>query len=71
MRTTKKEQILKHLIENGNITSWGAIQLYYATRLSAIIFDLRKEGYNIKTENVKMKDANGNTTVIANYILEK
>ena len=49
--TTKTGKVLAHLQQEGSITSWDAIQLYRATRLSAIIFNLRKEGYNIKSKN--------------------
>jgi hypothetical protein len=44
---TKHQQVKKHLIEKGWIDSWTAIELFGATRLSAIIFNLRKEGYDI------------------------
>ena len=45
----KSFQVKKHLIENGTIDSWTAIQLYGATRLSAIIFNLRKSGHIIES----------------------
>jgi hypothetical protein len=44
---TKSLQVKKHLIEKGTIDSWTAIELYGATRLSAIIFNLRMNGHNI------------------------
>lgn len=40
--------VLKHLQTKKYITSWEAIEEYGATRLSAIIFDLRKAGWNIQ-----------------------
>jgi hypothetical protein len=46
-KNTKHQQVKKHLIEKGWIDSWTAIELFGATRLSAIIFNLRKEGYDI------------------------
>ena len=46
-KNTKHNQVKKHLIEKGTIDSWTAIELYGATRLSAIIFNLRVEGHNI------------------------
>lgn len=46
---TKKEKVKRHLLEHGSITSWEAIMKYNATRLSDIIFRLRKEGYDIET----------------------
>lgn len=46
---TKSKQVARHLIEKGSITSWEAIKTYRATRLSAIIFDLKKIGFIIET----------------------
>lgn len=45
---TKTNKIKEHLQTKGSITSWEAIQLYKATRLSAIIFNLRKQGFLIE-----------------------
>lgn len=42
-RMTQTEAILKHLKENTGITSMEAFEKYGATRLSAIIFSLRKK----------------------------
>lgn len=48
MRENNKSRLVReHLISGKSITSWEAIQLYRATRLSAIIFNLRKDGLNI------------------------
>jgi hypothetical protein len=47
IQKTKSLQVKKHLIEKGTIDSWTAIELYGATRLSAIIFNLRMNGHNI------------------------
>ena len=44
---SQKAQVLAHLTEQDSITSWEAIQLYKATRLSAIIFDLKEDGHEI------------------------
>ena len=48
-RPSKTLYVLKHLEEHGSITSWDAIQLYSATRLSGIIFTLKEQGYVIET----------------------
>ena len=39
--------ILNHLLMNGSITSWQAIEKYKCTRLSHYIWCLRKKGYVI------------------------
>ena len=51
---TKIDKVKAHLQSMGSITSWQAISLYRATRLSAIIFILRKNGWNITS--VRMED---------------
>jgi hypothetical protein len=48
--TNQRKEVLNHLQTKGSITSVEAIQNYGATRLSSIIFDLRKLGYNVITE---------------------
>ena len=65
----KTNAIQLHLIENGNITSWEAIQLYGATRLSAIIFNLRKRGMNIDTVRIEFTDRYGSKAHFAKYVL--
>lgn len=41
---SKSNDILKHLQAAGSITSMEAFNLYKVTRLSAIIFNLKKKG---------------------------
>lgn len=66
---TKTQKVLNHLRENGSITSWEAIQQYGATRLSAIIFNLRKNGIEIKSEMVQFTDKYGDNSTFAKYVL--
>lgn len=47
---TQDDRILRHLQENDGITSWEAIREYGVTRLSAVIFRLRKSGNDITNE---------------------
>lgn len=68
-KTTKGKQVLAHLIKRKSITSWEAIILYKATRLSAIIFVLRSKGYGIVTKEITQKDVNGNNCTFAKYVL--
>ena len=49
---TKTGRVLKHLKDSGKITSWEAITLYRATRLSGIIYNLKSYGYNITCKRV-------------------
>lgn len=66
---TKKDKVLEHLNKYKSITSLEAIDKYGATRLSSIIFKLRKKGYNIVTEPVEYIDRYGNKTYYGKYIL--
>ncbi len=62
----KTQQVKNHLIENGSITSWEAIKLFRATRLSAIIFKLRG---SMNITSLKFKDKIGVNWV--KYVLNK
>lgn len=70
-KMTKTKQVESYLIAYGSIDSWTAIQSFGATRLSAIIFNLRKKGMSIRTETINTKDRNGNSCGFAKYVLEK
>ena len=61
--------VLNHLQIHKTITSMEAINLYGATRLSAIIFDLRKAGHNIVTHTKVSKNRYGNSVSYAEYEL--
>lgn len=68
-RKTKTNDVLNHLQEHGSITSWEAIERYGATRLSAIIFNLKERGYAIETHSIVGKDRNENRVCYAQYRL--
>ena len=60
----KTNAIIKHLMENGSITSWEAIKEYGATRLSAIIYVLRhKYGMNIVSDDIEFIDRYGSKSL--------
>ena len=67
-KITKLQKVLEHLQQNGTITSIEAIELYGATRLSDIIFNLRKRGYNIETKMIETIDRYGNPCYYGKYI---
>ena len=67
----KTEAIVLHLLEKGTITSWEAIKEYGATRLSAIIYNLRhKRGMDIRNERVNFTDRYGTKSHYDIYIYE-
>ena len=50
---SQKSLVLNHLKNDNGITPLEALNKFGAFRLSAIIFDLRKDGYDINTEIIK------------------
>lgn len=66
---TQKEEVLEYLKNNKKITILEAIYSLGVTRLSAIIYSLKKEGYNIDTQMKLVKAKNGRKTSVAKYIL--
>jgi hypothetical protein len=75
MRATHKTRLLDYLKNYGSVTSLEAIRDLGNTRLSDTIFRLKKDGYNIDTDMVKVKTrftkANGDSvlTEVARYSL--
>ena len=55
-KVNKSEQVKQYLLKRGKITSWEAITKFKATRLSAIILNLRQNGYLITSEWKTNKD---------------
>ena len=47
---SQTEQIVKHLEQHGSITSLEAFATYQVTRLSGLIYALKKRGYKFETE---------------------
>lgn len=66
MPKSQKENILEYLQIGNKITPLEALYQFGSFRLSAIIFELRQEGYNIITHN---KSVDGKT--FAEYELVK
>ena len=70
MKETQSQQILKYIKNHGSITPLEALQHIGCLRLSGRIFDLRREGYNIRTDIEKVKTRDGHAFV-AVYRLEE
>lgn len=69
MKLTQKEKVLRHLKEVGSITPLDAMREYAIMRLSAIIFNLKDEGYNIKSEIETSKNRFGEKCKFSRYTL--
>ena len=68
---SQREAVLAHLKKHKGITSKQAFKKYGATRLSAIIYDLRHSGYRIATDIIQVDTRYGRKTNVARYILLK
>jgi len=66
---TKTQAVKDHLKINGSITTWQAIQMYGETRLSAVIHNLREQGWDIESVWKEGTDRNGNESRWVEYIL--
>ena len=62
---TQRQRVLAHLMSGKSITPIEALDLYGSFRLSSIIFDLREQGYDIRTEMVTIRKG----TRVARYSL--
>ena len=68
---TQEQAVRNHIINNGSITQAQAVRLYGCYRLSARIYEMRKNGYEIATQYKTSKNRFGYTSVYANYVLLK
>ena len=69
MKETGKQKILNYLKQNKSITQLEALKLFWDWRLSAKIYELKKDGYNIKTEQLKVKKADDTCGYVTKYTL--
>lgn len=67
IKFSQRDDIIRHLMTEGSITAWEAIKEYGSTRLSAIVYELRKQGWNIESEPVTSKNRYGNTVTFNRY----
>lgn len=70
-RITKASLVLDYLTDGfgakNGITSIEAISLFGATRLSAIMFNIRKKGYNVISNTEESMDRYGNVVRYSRY----
>ena len=67
-KETQKKRVLAHLRKYGRITSNEAFTWYGITRLAAVIFMLRKDGYEIETIDTESVNRYGEKCRYATYI---
>lgn len=72
MKTNATQEILKYMKNHKKgITSYEAFERFGATRLSSLIYSLKKQGNIIKTIDKQVKTRYGKTTIVATYVLVK
>lgn len=69
MRASQCDKIVEYMQKHGSITQLQAYIDIGCWRLASRINDLRRKGYAIKTETVKIKNRDGNSVPIARYSL--
>lgn len=67
---TQCDKILKYLMAHKGITQAQAVEKFGCYRLSARIFDLKEQGYDIRTIRCVKKNDEGNVVQFAKYVLE-
>lgn len=68
-KMTQVERVIWYMETNGAITPSTAKDELGIMRLAAVIHTVKKLGYAIKTEMVKVKDRFGSETYVASYSL--
>lgn len=71
MGNSQTEDVLRYMKEEGSITCMDAFREFGATRLSAIIFSLRKRGYKIDTEMIMGRNRYGRRMEYGKYTLRQ
>lgn len=64
-----KEILLDHFRRFRAITTLDAFEMYGMTRLSAVIYNLKKENYRFDEEWVEVENRYGNKIKVKAYIL--
>lgn len=66
-----KEIVLEHFKRFEYITTWDAFEMYGMTRLSAVIYNLKKDGYVFEDKMITEVNKYGNKITIKGYKLIK
>jgi len=70
-KPTHKTRLLDYLEEFGSITTLEAIRDLGNTRLASRIHDLRRDGYDITSQPIKVPPRWGTETTVTKYIYSK
>lgn len=64
---TQRQLIINYLLNGKSINQWKAFNLFRASRLSAIIYSLKKQGYEFRTE--RHPSFNGKASFVEYYLV--
>ena len=67
--TKRLQRVFDYMVEFGFITSLQAFADLGETRLSGAIFELKKRGVNIGTEDIKVKNRYGENRIVTKYFI--
>ena len=68
---TQNQRIIKYIRQYGSITQAEAANDLGCYRLGARIWELKRDGYKIKTDTVTYKNSEGNRVTFARYSLKE
>lgn len=68
---SQAQRVLEYIEKHGSITQHDAIIDLGIARLASRIWDLRKDGYNITGEMVKVKNRLGETCRVKRYSMKE
>ena len=66
-KTTQNDRILEFICENGSITQLEALQELGVMRLASRISDMKRQGHNIISDTVPVKNRYGEICHIKRY----
>lgn len=71
MRKTQTDELINFLQDHKEISSWEAFERFGITRLSGLIYEIKRKGYVIKTDNRLVQNRYGASRYIAFYSIAK
>ena len=66
-KISQKQRVIKYIKDFGSITTFQAYSDLGVTRLSAVMYNIKKDGIKVKTETGKAKNRYGEDTHFAIY----
>jgi hypothetical protein len=71
VKKTQREKILDYMREWGSITPLDALREFGCMRLATRVFELKQQGYNIKTVIERAENKSGEPVHYARYFLKE